>query len=321
MSDYFSIGPCDQKQLGYIPPFTLNDVSTLMDKVVQQNNKFILDVVTPIFNDFVVSLKEDNTVLKRIVNVVTKTIKTSSEQQEMMLGKVILDIDTVLKNDIAEQEVQLRYISSLVDLDQEILKKIEQGPPLRGDLPPAVVNVTEGPVNVVVQEGKPTPPQPPVQLPPQIIEVPGPVQIKVVQIPVYVPCAPEKGVTVNVNDPVTVGSVFDSSTVDVGPISLKSDSTSIGPAITEDSDAGRGGGGGQGSEKPIHEIPYPVDLDQPLAFIFSPDDNKWKRRAIAFYGDGLSTILGESTLDGINAALAAAEMAQLGDVWGVSGGT
>lgn len=44
---------------------------------------------------------------------------------------------------------------------------------------------------------------------------------------------------------------------------------------------------------------FPVDLDEPLAFKFAPDDNKWKAKAEAFVGDSLKTWNSAATLDDI----------------------
>jgi hypothetical protein len=105
--------------------------------------------------------------------------------------------------------------------------------------------------------------------------------------------------TVNISGPTLtneLNSVFD-------PVNNFQPTINVAPGV-----GGIGGGGGGGPvQNPVQPqpqesgggnggIPYPVDLDTPLAFIFSPDDAGWKQKAISFYGDALPMIANVDTL-------------------------
>jgi hypothetical protein len=315
MSNYYDIGPCDDDKRPLQGILNQQYIDQLSSSVIQQNIQLISTVMLPIFEIIISEVGKQQRAINTVLLIIQKDIERRIEKQDTFLKTVVQDLDTTLKNLITEQDVQLKFITSTMDVDQSILNQILENLQYAAanPSPPVVVNVQ--PPTVVVQPPsvsitniQPTKPPEPV-----IITVPGPVQI--VNVPVFIPCPATLPSVQNVNVNVDTGSIFLSSESTVGPIQLQGNTTTVEQTVNVGTTTSEPENPKPSNPPVATQGEFPVDLDTPLAFIFSPDDDDWKKKAIAFYGDGLGAINGSDTLDSLQDQVYAAELLAWGDIW------
>jgi hypothetical protein len=107
--------------------------------------------------------------------------------------------------------------------------------------------------------------------------------------------------------PVTEESINTSNVSNVSNVSSISNVQSVGPSDTISNYLSQWGPPGNGQSTAGGEqrgIPYPVDPEQdPVAYRFAPDDNRWKPQVTAWGGDLYAAWLAAPTMDDFNQLL------------------
>jgi hypothetical protein len=297
MSDYYGLGPCKDEP-GKISPFPDGIPPTaFIQDILNSQTTAISTVVAEYVRQVDYILQFQDKQITNVVNTFLTQVDKRIQDQDTRLNEVIQGYSSLITSQITEQQVQLNLITSLLELEESQLIQLFKSPP--GQLQPTPISVTVNeppivipPTTVTVNVPENPPASPPVTQPSQPV-VPPPPQI----IYVPLPCPTESGGPgsyVNNNDN---SNVFD-------PVSKFSPSITIYPRDSSSSsqvNINRGVPPGSTSTSPREgpkgsDLP-PVDLDQPLAFKFSRDDNYWKLNAVNFYGTPLADMLSAGSMD------------------------
>jgi hypothetical protein len=292
--DYYGLGPCDEHTESQ-PAFTPEQAKIFFGQILEDQQNSIATILGIALNEIQRGIGINNRELKKFITKIETDITDRVTRQHDLLVPLITDLTTMLTSEITENQVSLNLVMDQLELDDKTIIQLLSGqqpqtpvgvPPLE-PIPPVA---PAPPITVIVTN----PVEPPQPVEPQQPVVP-PQQPVVITQTVYLQCqtTPPSGSVTTTNE--YTSSVFDQSNTTYliggggggGTSPIK---------IPVQVNAGGGGGvtqSGGGSTEPS-DLP-PVDLDQPLAFIFSADDSYWKQSAISFYGDGLGQMVSQRT--------------------------
>jgi hypothetical protein len=263
-SDYYELGPC-------CPPLCPAGADGQTQSQYAANNiaaqqQAIAGAILPVFQQIAELLALQDKALMSAIRAIGTVIRFQCEAQAAGLSNVANAIYSLVQNFVSEQEVQLNLLNQLLGKPELPPTVIVQptivvpagAAPSAGGTPTIVAPVPEGKRPLV---------------PPAPIATPLAVQAS----PVLTgPAAQEypDGLTIVIKPRFSFG---DSAR-------RKLDLPQL-PKVKPSDFHGAGISGGNGSISP--PLLVPVDLDQPLAWLYSPDDAEWKQEAIGWWGEFL----------------------------------